>query len=223
MPEIPRFIIRGGEKLGIPEILKGHREMVAPTTPYTRRESKQTQREIVPRLKWFGKYMLRGGGVFQPKFRERMAKEAEGFAGFGSAYMPLARRAAVAAVVNKAVGVAASKISKGVKAKAIIKAKKTHRLAKARATKPQIKRLAGEFEKMRAKADVNYFRRTGEHLSKGRIPFGRTPGSEAARRALVRAEKLFDIHRRSGKGIPGTTKTLEELLRILAAKQAAKE
>lgn len=87
--------------LGLREILAAHREMVAPTIPYTRLESERASKEVGQRLRWFSKYLLRGGGVFQPKFRQRMTEEAEGFAGFGPAYMPLAGKAAVSAAMIK--------------------------------------------------------------------------------------------------------------------------
>lgn len=77
--------------LGLQEISTGIREMVAPTTQYTREESDAIGGEIGDRLKWMLTYTASLGGHIGPKgLREDLLRQAEEFKGFGSATVPAA-------------------------------------------------------------------------------------------------------------------------------------
>lgn len=97
------------------------KEIVAPTTPYTQAESDKLASELVPRIAYWGKYLGTLGGRIGPKgLQEELQKEAEQFAGFGPALMPLAGGTAELALMwgfvypklFKAAGFAGSQIAK---------------------------------------------------------------------------------------------------------------
>jgi len=107
--------------VGIPEIFKGIREMVSPTTPYTREESDRMAEEIPDRLKWALKYYPTLGGRLGGKdFKKQLVEEAENFAGFGPALMLAAGETGTLAIewgiiyptLFKAVGIGGAAISK---------------------------------------------------------------------------------------------------------------
>jgi hypothetical protein len=101
MPELPR---------GIPEILWAHKEMIAPTNPYTARESRKGFSEIPARVKNAMTYAASPlaaviPGVTMRGLQEELREEAKGFSGFGSAYIPAAGKSGKAALIYKTLNV----------------------------------------------------------------------------------------------------------------------
>lgn len=79
------------EKMGLPEIGKAMREMVAPTMPYTEEEADRAAHELGKRIVLIGKSIGTLGGRIGPKgFREKLSQEIEDLGGFGPALVPMA-------------------------------------------------------------------------------------------------------------------------------------
>jgi len=129
----PKEYVPLEEKLGLPEIFKGIREMIAPTTEYTREEWKRQLKETPEKLLWMAKYIPTLGGRLGGKdFRKKLLEQAEEFAGFGPALAPaggelnvlLLEWGVIYPTLFKAVGMggeAVSKIPRVAKAAAAIK------------------------------------------------------------------------------------------------------
>lgn len=90
--EVPGDLL---EKSGIPEIFKGIRELVAPTTPYTEKEATQAYKDIPRILENAGMRVLTLGGLAGPlmglkpsELRAALDEDVRDRAGFGPALAP---------------------------------------------------------------------------------------------------------------------------------------
>lgn len=196
------------EKAGIPEIFKSIREMVAPTTPYMRKESERASKEIYDRLKLAITYYASLGGRLGPKgLREDLLRQAEEFAGFGPALIPAAGETGTLALewgiiypaLFKAIGMGGEAVSK------------IPRVAKATTA---IKK-AGGLEKLAKRFPRGYARAVNiaKAIFKGASVGGTIAGLETIGKEMEPGEVLQHVGKRAGlmATVAGTFQVASEI------------